>query len=294
MIILYDQTLQEQFTAFCNKNNPKDLFQAIEYFSVFGGLDIKIDMEKPLQQLIEESILNQYNELKGDVHSFSGGYRVNHAILSAAALGDRRTNSSFKKAFVSFEEGMKCVERLCEEGIIELESSLHFLTDRRNDSSVAKKILFATPFFRFWFAFVSPIYKGIKENNYEEFNTLYNNNKDEFIKHTFEELCLEYIIAYFGSEEIVKIGKYWDNETEIDLLAKTKSGKIIAANCRYINSKIKKSELNKLKDDCVKVNIKADTLVLFSKNGFTNELKSLKSDELKLFNAKSLKLLINE
>lgn len=268
--------------------------QAVEYFSVFGGLDVTLNMEKPLKQLIKESILNQYFELKDEINTYTNGYKVNHAILSGAAIGDRRTNSSFKKAFVSFEEGMKCVDKLCEEGIIELESSMHYLTNQRNDSSVAKKILFATPFFRFWFAFVSPIYKGIKDGNYEEFDALYENNKDEFVKHTFEELCLEYVIAYYKNDDIQKVGKYWDNDIEIDLIAKTKSGKIIASNCKYNNTKIKKNELNKLKDDCDKINLNVDIYVLFAKNGFSNELKSLKSDDLKLFNAKSLKLLIDE
>ena len=33
-------------------------------------------------------------------------------FLTGIAQGDRRTNSSFKRAFVSFEEGMKCVEKI--------------------------------------------------------------------------------------------------------------------------------------------------------------------------------------
>ena len=55
---------------------------------------------------------------------------------------------------------------------------------------------------------------------------------------------------------------------------------------------MKKSELTLLKQACKRLNIPADTFVLFSKKGFTSELKSLKSDTIKLYTARSLKTLI--
>ena len=76
------------------------------------------------------------------------------------------------------------------------------------------------------------------------------------------------------------------------LVAKTTSGKIIAGNCKYITSKLKKNELNKVKEDSNSIDLKVDIYVLFSKNGFSNELKSQKSDTLKLFTPKSFKLLL--
>jgi hypothetical protein len=37
---------------------------AVKYFIVFGGLDIKIDTTKPLLELIEKHILDDYTDLK--------------------------------------------------------------------------------------------------------------------------------------------------------------------------------------------------------------------------------------
>jgi hypothetical protein len=265
---------------------------AVKYFIVFGGLNIKIDTTKPLLELIEKHILNEYSNLKYEIHNLTGGYKVDHAILSGIALGDRRTNSSFKRAFVTFEEGMKCVEKLVERGIIEIESSQHHLAKKRGDDKVARKLLFTTPFLRFWFAFVSPIYKGIKENNYKEFYTLFENKEAEFGDFVFEELSMEYLRDLYKEDPIKQFGKYWDDKIQIDLVAKTTSGKIIAANCKYINSKIKKNELNKLKEDCDSTDLKVDNFALFSKNGFSSELKSQKSETLRLFTPKSFKLLL--
>ena len=265
---------------------------AVKYFIVFGGLNIKIDTTKPLIELIEKHILDEYTNLRYEINTISGGYKVDHAILTGIAQGDRRTNSSFKRAFVSFEEGMKCVEKLIDRGIIEIESSQHHLAKKRGDDKIAKKLLFTAPFLRFWFAFVSPIYKGIKEKNYKEFFELYENKEAEFGNFVFEELAMECLRDTFTDDPIKQFGRYWDDKYEIDLVAKTISGKIIAGNCKYITSKLKKNELNKLKDDSTSIDLNPDILVLFSKNGFSNELKSQKSETLKLFTTKSFKLLL--
>ncbi|MFA7083831.1 MAG: DUF234 domain-containing protein [Arcobacteraceae bacterium] len=266
--------------------------KAIEYFTVFGGLNIKIDTNKPLLELIQTHLLNNYRMLRTEIGLISGGYRVDHAILTGAALGDRRTQTAFKKAHVSFEEGMKCVEGLCEKGIVELESSQHFLTQQRGDTKVAKKLLFTAPFVRFWFAFISPIYKGIKEGNYEEFYALYENRKAQFSDFVFEELALEFLIDFYKEDALKQMGKYWDDKIQLDLIAKTTSGKIIVGSCKYNDTKVKKSELTKLKEDSLSLNITPDLFIIFAKKGFSNELKALKSETIRLFSAKSLKLLL--
>ena len=264
---------------------------AIKYFSVFGGYDISIDTTKPLEELIKTHILNNYEDIKKQVHLLTGGYRIDHAILSAIALSDRRTNSSFKRAHVSFEEGMTCVENLCDKGIIEIESSFNFLAKKVNNSDISKKLLFTTPFLRFWFAFISPIYKGIKDEKYKEFNDKFKNNFIQFQDFVFEELALEYIDVFYSSDEVKDLGKYWDKTRQIDIIAQTKDNKTIVGVCKNTNTKIKKAILNKLMQDCKDIGLEADIFVLFANNGFSSELKALKSDALKLFNAKSLKLL---
>lgn len=257
-------------------------------------MDIKIDINKPLTELIEKHILKEYSNLRYEVNSLTGGYKIDHAVLTGIAQGDRKTTTSFKRAYVSFEEGMKSVENLCDKGIIEIESSQHFIANKRGDSKVAKKLLFTAPFLRFWFAFVSPIYKGIKEGNFEEFHKLFENKQAEFSDFIFDELAIEYTIDIFENDPIKQIGKYWDENSEISLVAKTTSGKIIAGNCKYKDAKIKKNDINRLMDDCKKAGINVDIFLYFAKNGYTTEVKALKSETLRLFTAKSLKLLINQ
>ncbi|MCD8477622.1 MAG: DUF234 domain-containing protein [Sulfurospirillum sp.] len=100
--------------------------------------------------------------------------------------------------------------------------------------------------------------------------------------------------TFFQDDKIVEIGGYWDKNSEIDILAKSQSGKLIAASCRYTNSKVKKSELAKLKEQCALAKLEPDMYIIFGKSGFSSELKALKSESLKLFTLKSLKPLVEE
>jgi len=268
--------------------------EAIEYFAVFGGLeDTQINTSIPLEELIEEFILEDYRYLRNVVADIATADPLLHAILSGIANGDRRTNSSFKRANVSFKIGMECVEELVDLSVLSRESSLIHLSNQSNYPEVSKKLLFRTPFLRFWFAFISPIFKGIRDGKFSEFHKEFQNRKTEFFQTTFEQLAQEFIKTQFKDENRVsQLGSYWDSKTTIDLVAKTNSGELIAGSCKYTNSKLKKSVLTTLQSDLKKANLPADTIILFAKNGFTNELKSLKSETLRLYTVKSFKALI--
>ncbi len=285
MNIQYKQSIKEQFSSFCKRNNPKNLEIAVDYFSIFGGLDVTLNMDEPLDKLIQKHILKEYKFLRNDVAKLTTGDEKYHKLLSASALGDRRTNSSFKRASFSFDDGMDLIEELRDMGFIKLERS-------SEDVYVSDKILFNAPFLRFWFAFVSPIFKSIRDKDYKEFFEVYNNRKAEFSDLVFSQLSHEFIKETFNEDKIYNIGRYWDDDREIDIVAKTKSGKKIVGTCKYTDRKLKKSELTKLKENCESAGISPDVYVIFSKKGFSSELKSLKSDSIRLFTCKHLKLLV--
>ena len=215
-----------------------------------------------------------------------------HSILTGLALGDRRTNSAFRRANISFDKGIEMVDKLCDRGMLNLEKSLQHLSDREFHEVVSEKLLFTTPFARFWFSFVSPLFKGIKDGNYDEAMNEYKNKEAEFPALVFEQLAHEVLKKSFQDDKIVELGRYWDDDIDIDILAKTASGKIIAGSCKYTNSKIKKSELTKLKEKCKKAEITPDIFVLFSKKGYSSELKSLKDKTLKLYTPRNFNLLL--
>jgi len=288
------QTLQEQFKIFYNGHKPKNFEEAIEKFAIFGGVGWgEIDTSKESYELIKKLILNDYSYIRNDVNDITTGAPLYHSLLSAIAMGDGKTHSSYKRAKLEKDVGDRAVQELTERNIIRVEKPKKEFTSWAENETLDNKLYFTTPFLRFWFAFVSPLFKGIRDKNYEEVKKRWVNREAEFTNLIFTQLSYDLIKQEFSKKDkILEISSYWDKKIELDIYAKTKSGKIIVGSTKYTNAKVKKSELTRLQELCKDANINADIFVLVSKKGFSSELKSLKSEELKLYTIKNFKNLL--
>ena len=198
-------------------------------------------------------------------------------------MSDGKLHAVYKRAKVEESVGEKAVETLRERGILR----------QKRCKGADDKLFFTTPFLRFWFAFVSPIFKGIRDGNYTEVKERWERHANEFTNLTFKELSQELLRETFKEDSIMEMSEYWTNDgLEIDIYGLTKSKKRVVGLCKYTNAKVKKSELSRLQELCVKVNIKAVIFVLVAKKGFSSELKSLKGEELKLYTLKNFKALV--
>ena len=241
---------------------------------------------------MEEKVLDNYRYIHSDITKITNSKDTHHKILSALAMGDRREHSAFKKAQVDRAKGEESIDYLIDEGLLKLDKSVEKPIE---EEEISAKLLFSQPFMRFWFALISPNYKGVKAGDYEEVKRRWAEMKIEFSNHIYHQLFLELIKKAYNEnsdDSIIKIGSYWDNKVEIDLLAKTKSGKFIAGACKFSKAKAKKSEFSKLKEACALAEIDAKYFVLFSKNKFSTELKKEKGVNLQLFSLKSLGALL--
>ena len=210
-------------------------------------------------------------------------------------MGDRREHSAFKKAQVDRVQGEESIDFLIAEGLLKTDKSVE--KPLKDHEKVSVKLLFTQPFMRFWFAIISPNYKGIKAGEYDEFYDRWREMKIEFTNHVYQQLFLELVKKTHNetsSDKIMRIGSYWDTKVEIDLLARTKSGKFIAGSCKFSKAKAKKSEYSKLKESCEVAKLDISSYALFSKNKFSTELKKEKSETLELFSLNSLGNLLFE
>ena len=157
-------TLLKQFRSFCFQNNATEIEQAIEYFAVFGGMGWSVDMSKPLDELIEEKVLANYRYIHGDITKITQSNKSYHSLLTALASGDRREHSAFKRANLSRKEGEESAAFLIKFGILARETSQDEPADE--NEVVSARLVFISPFIRFWFSAISPYYKGIKEGDY--------------------------------------------------------------------------------------------------------------------------------
>lgn len=284
--------LLTQFRSFYKQKTDEDIEAVFERFAIFGGKSFDIEYYLPIDELIEYEILEKYKYLHEDIAEITEGRPLLHAILTGIALGDRRTHSAFKRARVSEKEGLEAIDDLVELGLISIEKTRQKSTSWIDSDRADDKLIFATPFLRFWFAFISPIFKGIKDGDFGEFTKRYENHKAGFSDYIFTQLSYELLKLNFTDDKIVDIGSYWNKDVEIDIYAKTASGKTVVGITKYTNAKMKKTELSRLQKMCEDANIKADIFVLVSKKGFSTELKSLKGESLKLYTLKNFKNLL--
>jgi len=289
-------TLLAQFRSFCYQNKATNFEQAVEYFSVFGGMGWSVDFSKSIEELIEKKILSNYRYIHGDLTKITHSKPTYHAMLTAVATGDRREYSAFKKVNIGREQGEEVIDFLIKDGFLMFDKSVEKPVNEKD--GISDKLLFVTPFMRFWFAVVSPTYKSIKEGDYKEVKERWSNMKAGFSALIYDQLVLEMLKQgfkdAFEGDPIVAIGGYWDKNVEIDILIKRKSGELIAGVSKYSKSKANKSELTRLKEKCTQAELDVDTFVIFSKNKFSSELKKEKGEKLQLFSLRNLTGLVAE
>lgn len=292
------------FSDFFHRNLPHDMEHCIDLFAVFGGLDEPVDVDEPIETLIQKHILERFEELRKAVFEPLGENLLYGRLLHAISVGDRRLDSAYRRARIGRERGSEAFLFLRHIGYLIIEHSRETPLPRLHPKQkfkkaiqrhkISHKLRFATPFLRFWFAFVEPFAKSIREKNYAPMLSHFALHHNAFVGFVFEELCDIYIREVlsrrFGTE-VVESGSYWDREVEIDLLSDTLDAETWIGECKWTNHKVNKKELNLLEDKCSKLSLSPDKIFLFTKRGFSNELTHLKDPRLYLFCAEDLSVL---
>lgn len=277
-------TLLQHFRSFAYQNNITDFDVALEYFTVFGGTGWDVNTSKSVDELIKEKVLSNYEELHKGVINFTHGNGLYHMMLTIIALGVEYEDDLFKKAGVGRDKGEEAVDYLELKSLLKFDTSLEEPRNERYKQS--DKLLYEFPFMRFWFATISPYYQNISSGDFSEFETKWSALKGNFSISLSNRLALELVkerfATKFQSDPIVSMGSYFDKKIEITILAKRKSGKILAGECKYSIKEAKMHMITSLKEKCEKVGLDVDEYVLFSKNGFMSELKELSDDNLML------------
>ncbi|NPA60502.1 MAG: DUF234 domain-containing protein [Epsilonproteobacteria bacterium] len=280
--------LLEEFRAFYFKNYPDDMEIQIEYFSVFGGLDLEIDTTKNIEFLIKEFILENFNTLEHNINQLTHENKDHQRLLRALAIGDRRIFSAFNRAGLNNGNGGGALNFLQQKGLIQIEYS----REGKSKDRISHKVLFTYPFIRFWFYFVYPHIKEIKDKNYTNFFKDIKNKQNSYTSLVFEELS-EILLNYnLRDAQILSSGSYWDAKMEIDILTLTDDGKIYVGECKWTNHQVNKSELHKLQDKCKKLGLIPTQVVLFSKRGFSKELMNKQSKKLALYSSGDFEMLL--
>ncbi|CAA6804852.1 MAG: Unknown protein [uncultured Sulfurovum sp.] len=221
-------------------------------------------------------------------------------MLVSIARGDGRLSNVFRKAKVGEVLGLRLLNQLVELGIVEFEDSrepaLKAYANQKLEKSlrsykIEPKIRFKKPFHRFWFGFVEPYHKALNRGESKHFYENFNQHFSRLHSFVFEQLSQELLNVYYQNKLIIN-GNYWDKHSEFDIWATHKDGRKILGECKSTNRRVCKSELSKLEQKADISGLKVDTFALFSKNGFSNELKNAKDKKLLLFELEDFRILL--
>ena len=182
--------------------------------------------------------------------------------------------------------------------ITEKSSEQRAQKERKNDRlpralrryHITDKVHFSSNFARFWFRFIEPNLPALRRGEIERVLSLIKADFNAYAGLGFEILSKELLAKYLNLE-ISQISSFWNKKVEIDIYAKFESF-CVAGECKYKERKISKNVLNELIFKCEKAHLAPDLLALFSKSGFSGELRSLKSDKILLFSLEDFKILL--
>jgi AAA+ ATPase superfamily predicted ATPase len=137
---------------------------------------------------------------------------------------------------------------------------------------------FLDPYFRFWFRYVFPnmSYLEIEEKDVV-WRQLLKTGSDNFIGDTFVDICIERLRRLNRYKrlpfEAERIGRWWDRQEKIDIVAMTNDGDYLFCDCLWDGKRAGLVQLNELMrkaQRCTETGRKY--FGFFSKTGFTKEL----------------------
>lgn len=250
-------------------------------------LGVKDDVDKAILENILERSSYLYEEpenlLKQELRE-PGQYS---AILSTIAGGASKLYEIANKCQMETSACTKYIKNLVELGIVKKEQPLINTNSRRTIYNIDDN------FFKFWYRFVPDNTALIASGRIDRvYASLIKPYLSDYMGLIFERMCQDFLLRYADNLpwEIISLGRWWGNdpsqkkEIEIDIVGevletKNSQKSYIAGSCKYRNTVVDINELHRLMH-YASVFAKGNKcqFVMFSKTGFTDELKKVAND----------------
>ena len=262
--------------------------ELIELYSVTGGVPKYIELigkEKDIFTSIKKNILNRssylYDEpeflLQQEVSEI-GSY---FSVIKSIASGNRKLSDIAASLGLKATGITKYLKTLTDLDIVGREVPV-----TENNPEKSKKGLYVIKdnYMLFWFKFVYP-YKSFIESGSTDYvlKKIRQGFVQNHVSYVYEDICREKMQMMNVQGDLPftfsKIGRYWDKNIEIDIVAMdTDSDDIIFCECKYRNELMGTDVLKALETKSENVawnkGRRREWFVLFSISGFTKALKN--------------------
>lgn len=281
--------------------NYRDFFEKeldekrlIEKYAITGGVPKYIESfgtNKNIFEEIQENVLNKqsylYEEpmflLKNEVTDV-GSY---FSIIKSIAMGNKKLGNIASNLSTNPTNLTKYLETLINLDILEREVPI---TEEKPEKSKKGQYNIKDNFINFWFKFIYPNKAFIElDENEIVMKKIKQNFIDNFVSYVYEDICRQKLLEQSINDETNtfydKIGRWWSNNEEIDIVGLDTTGnKIIFGECKYYTNKKMDVDVyfnlkEKAKHVIWKNENRKEKYILFSINGFTKELIELAQKE---------------
>jgi AAA+ ATPase superfamily predicted ATPase len=272
----------------------KSFEKALEFYSLAGGIPAYLLEISPFSSLIEaikkkifppKSLL--YQEIDFILKEELREPRTYFSILKAIAFSKTKFSEIINETgldksalhnYLFVLEDLHLIEKkvpVTEKNPLKSRRGLYFLKDQ---------------FFKFWFFYVFPYKSELELENQALALKKFKETFNLLVSQNYEKVAQEIIRKH--QREIFpfqKIGSWWDKKEEIDLVALNEETKeILFGEVKWQNKKIGQNILKELKRKAEKVDWykgkRKEYFCLFSKSGFTSQMKKLtKKEKIFLF-----------
>jgi AAA+ ATPase superfamily predicted ATPase len=263
--------------------------EQVKRYSITGGVPKYIEVFKEKNNLlasIEKNVLNSdsflYEEpnflLKNEVEK-----PITYlSILKAIAAGNHKMGNISSNLSISSSTVGKYLSVLQGLDIVVREVPV---TEENSEKSKKGLYIIKDNFIDFWFKFVFP-YTSYLEMGRTEYvlKVIERNIIDNHVAFVFEKVCAEMLWDMELPFQPLKVGRWWDSNEEIDIVAiNSFENSILFGECKFWENKVGVSVLSKLKEKAKKVRClnedRNEYYAIFSKNGFTEELLKYQQEE---------------
>lgn len=267
----------------------------IEYYAVTGGVPKYIEIfdgNSDLYDEIERNILNKQSFLfeepifllQNEV-SEVGSY---FSIIKSIAAGNHKLGKISTALEVKQTNLTKYLKTLINLDILEREVPI---TESNPEKSKMGLYKINDNFIDFWFKLIYPDKDKLEiSDNQYVLGKIKRNFIDNHVSCVYENVCMGKMweLGIEGRFNFNKCGRWWNNKSEIDIVAYDNTGdNIIFGECKYRNHPMDVDVfydlLEKKKQVIWKNDIRKESYVLFSISGFTEKLKQLELDRGDLF-----------
>lgn len=267
----------------------KESKELIEMYAVTGGVPKYIESlreEKDIYSAIKKYVLNPSSYLYDEPHFLLqqevteiGSY---FSLIKTIAAGNSKLSAIATALELPQTRLTKYLKTLIDLDILEREVPI---TEENPDKSKKGLYRIKDNFIKFWFAFIYPNLSFLESGNTEiVMKKIEKGFVSGQVSFVYEDVCRQKMWKMNADEvwpfTFSKIGRYWDNNTEIDIAALDPDGKnLILGECKYWKESVGINILADLEEKAKKVawnkNNRKTWYILFSTGGYTPELKEL-------------------